>query len=225
MAKRRRALRQRRPRRFSPRIIIVGEGIKTEYNYFATLGPKYKRSGGPALMPHIPSRTGSAIAIVQSARRIVDNDQDFDRRRGDRCYCILDVEPHDDAKQANLREAISLANNNDIHILLSNPCFEVWLLSHVAKSGKMMRQFNDPTAVDIMLQQLTRKGKAEFNSDSRLFGNLLIPHVTQAVHVAKEVHTQLLRQQNDANSWVPPNASTDVYKLVAYVIGETDTPP
>lgn len=46
----------------------------------------------------------------------------------DEVWCVLDVEaprPH-----PGLTEALGLAGRHDVHIAISNPCFELWVLLH-----------------------------------------------------------------------------------------------
>ncbi|MFP4173334.1 MAG: RloB domain-containing protein [Candidatus Hydrogenedentota bacterium] len=93
-----RGRRRRCPRRYSPRILVVGEGKQTEYNYLATFAAHFKRANGPALVPRQPRQTGSPVTIVREAIQIAKNDVYFDSKQGDRCYCLLDVEPHDPTK-------------------------------------------------------------------------------------------------------------------------------
>lgn len=46
----------------------------------------------------------------------------------DQVWCVFDVEsprPH-----PNLEEAVALADRGGVHLAISNPCFELWLMLH-----------------------------------------------------------------------------------------------
>ena len=216
-----RGRRRCRPRRFSPRILVVGEGKRTEYNYFATFAPHCKRANAPAIVPRQPRQTGSPVTIVREAVRIRENDKDFDARQGDRCYCLLDVEPHDTEKAPLLNEASELAEQNGIHILLSNPSFEFWLLCHVANASSLKALLASPQEADKALRRIFGVGKNELNADENRF-HRLVERAGAAASAAREIHCQHHAAVPDIRR---ANPSTTVYLLVEYLLGASETPP
>jgi len=212
---------RRKPRRYSPRILVVGEGKRTEYNYFATFAPHFKRANGPAIVPRQPRQTGSPVTIVREAIRIRENDKDFDARQGDRCYCLLDVEPHDTEKAPLLNEALELAEQKGIRILLSNPSFEFWLLCHVANASSLKSSLADPQAADKALRGILGVGKRELNADESRF-HKLVDRARTAASAAREIHCQHHAAVPDIRR---ANPSTTVYLLVEYLLGASETPP
>jgi RloB-like protein len=56
----------------------------------------------------------------QEARRLRDDNVEFDE-----VWCVFDVDQHE-----RLAAAREQARANGIHVALSNPCFELWLLLH-----------------------------------------------------------------------------------------------
>ena len=62
-------------------------------------------------------------------------------------WCVFDVEAP--RQHERLLEAVQMAQDNDIGVAVSNPCFELWLLLHFAdrerwidnsSSGKLLRE-------------------------------------------------------------------------------------
>ena len=199
----------------------MGEGKRTEYNYFATFAPHCKRANAPAIVPRQPRQTGSPVTIVREAVRIRENDKDFDARQGDRCYCLLDVEPHDTEKAPLLNEALELAEQTGIHILLSNPSFEFWLLCHVANASSLKALLASPQEADKALRRIFGVGKNELNADENRF-HRLVERAGAAASAAREIHCQHHAAVPDIRR---ANPCTRVYLLVEYLLGASETPP
>ena len=207
----------RRHLRFSPKLLVVGEGKVAEYQYFAQLGQRLKRLGGPGLAPIRPKKNDPVSVVRQVIRRKRDDalHGKFDAQRGDKAYAVLDVDPHDVERQGSLREAIGIARKEEVCILLSNPCFEYWLLCHGARPEVLRRNYTDPSAVDAALRTAFGFGKAELLRDPNKYRELL-PRVRDAIAIAKEIY--------EKNNSGPPDplassACTTVYQLVERLVG------
>lgn len=75
-----------------------------------------------ALNIEIHPERGAPLTLVEMA--VVRGRDD----EVDECWCLFDVEwpqhhPH-------LAKAMALAEKNGVHLAISNPCFELWLLLH-----------------------------------------------------------------------------------------------
>jgi hypothetical protein len=44
-------------------------------------------------------------------------------------WCVFDIDSH-----PNVEDALQMARDNGIHLAISNPCFELWLLLHLRES-------------------------------------------------------------------------------------------
>ena len=133
--------------------------------------------------------------MVQCAVAIRDRDSDFDRRRGDVVYCVLDVEPHDPSKLASLSRAHSLAKREKMRLLLSNPSFEVWLLAH---AGEFRRSFATPTALDKEMQLRLGLSKQQLNQNPRQVEPLL-QKIEEAIVNAKHVREEHFGRERDTS--------------------------
>ncbi|WP_372461869.1 RloB family protein [Antribacter soli] len=124
-AKRGRSIqRPNRPRKERTRILIVAEGPVTERQYLQGLVQHFRRSG-------ISVRGLDVKGLGQDPERIVQRAiDDRDRAIGaneafDEVWAVVDVDEH-----ASLDKAIALARKHKIPMVISNPCFEIWLLWH-----------------------------------------------------------------------------------------------
>lgn len=122
MPKRGRNFNQRRPRRAErSRILIVSEGVKTEVQYLEGL-TQFLRSVGTAVRGVRAKGIGrDPLRVLQAALDI--NAQDTDGF--DEVWVVVDVDEH-----ATLDEALRAAKRHGVSVVVSNPCFEIWLVWH-----------------------------------------------------------------------------------------------
>jgi hypothetical protein len=117
------SLRRRGPRREPlPRVLVVCEGEVTEREYVEYLRRTERipinltiRAGGTT-----KTLVETAVRLQKEAKTSRDPNDHFDQ-----VWCVFDVDQHpkiDDAKQQ--------ANAHGIHLVISNPCFDLWILLH-----------------------------------------------------------------------------------------------
>lgn len=121
--------RRRPPRRSQKfRILIVCEGRVTERNYFAEFQHHVRN---PRVHVAIPDQPGVPLTVVQTAVKLqaeADGEATAhrdDNLRFDSVWAVFDVDDH-----PRIDEAKGLALRNNIHVAISNPCFELWALLH-----------------------------------------------------------------------------------------------
>lgn len=108
--------------------MVVCEGEKTEPFYFRALIREEAlrlvevviddRSGVPKTLVE------RSIQLTRDAARDAKREGD-DFLRYDDVWCVFDVDSH-----PNLPGAKQQARDNGVHLAISNPCFELWLLLH-----------------------------------------------------------------------------------------------
>lgn len=119
-------------RRENKFIFIVGEGECTEPNYFDKINLELRYSGVSLKTPRFPET--DAIGLVNRAINLKKNREcNISLKEGDEIYCVYDV---DENRDVDLEAANRLAEANGIKILLSNPCFEIWILLHFEPTAK-----------------------------------------------------------------------------------------
>ena len=211
-AGRRRGVARRAASRRSPKttILIVGEGQKTEPNYFREL----RREDNVADKFAVKVKKGNGVSPERVVEEAITHKQEAESRQEyyDQVWCVLDVEGA--ANRGHLNSAVALAAQNGITLCLSNPCFEVWLLSHFERKA---RAYNDCDRVIVQLNKWWQKHcRQDYRkNDDRVYHR--VSGLTQtAVDNAKwvrETHHQGVANTADCNS------STEVYRLVALLTG------
>lgn len=115
--------RRRRAMRQLLEVVCEGEG---ERLWFQHLKQKLNAATGEAAGPELRVSRGQRGDAWTRWRHAV-RDRDRTGLSGP-WWLVNDTEPHDPAKVAKLREALAAAENSaDGTIVLSHPCFEVWL--------------------------------------------------------------------------------------------------
>jgi|WetSurMetagenome_2_1015567.scaffolds.fasta_scaffold35677_2 hypothetical protein len=186
-------------------VLIVGEGKETEPNYFRGLrGEQCVQNRF-----HVTVKGGigrDALAAVNIAVGEMAN------RSFDEVYVVVDVEGPTHAE--SLRKAIELAKQRKIQLILSNPSIEVWFLAHFKRTSKF---FADSKAAEEALATHWRKnfGGAYSKSDEHLYRRMK-DRTSLAIEHAKSVHTV----DHKGRSVVQSNSSTEVYQLVAHLLGQ-----
>jgi hypothetical protein len=101
--------------------LIVCEG-ETEEAYFRTVKAHFREPGTPNLKI-VRDRSDPVHAVEKGIRE--NRDGDFDH-----VYCVVDADKPDRISIARRR----IGKRENIELVLSVPCFEVWLLLHFAPS-------------------------------------------------------------------------------------------
>ena len=106
-------------------MLIVTEGTVTEVQYFEGLAQHFRNTGVLVYSPHTKGMGKDPMKVVNEA---IDQRTTRDRNdepKYDEVWAVVDVDEH-----ATLPEAISSARRASLPIVISNPCFEIWLVWH-----------------------------------------------------------------------------------------------
>lgn len=183
------------------KLILIGtEGRnKTEKIYFN----EFFRSSKNYKVRFPSSTETDPVGIVESAIRYIRNEE-LDLKHGDLAFCVIDTDT-DKLKQIQIDKALRLADNNEIQVLLSNPCFEIWFLQHFRYSTK------NYLSNDEVIRELTMYIQ-EYKKNANVF-DILKNNQDDAIKRAKQLekyHVDLGRKQNSMEC----NPSTAVYKII-----------
>jgi hypothetical protein len=203
-----RPAREPKGRKFKATFLIVGEGEKTEPNYFRQLKLDERVlenyavtvKKGPGFSPKV---------IVEHTIKLVEEA----RKRGrtfDHVYAVLDVETSE--KRESVKEAQKLAGENSINLALSNPSFEVFLYSHFLRTTKAFRD------ADQVIECLSKEWKRAFNrdydkADEELY-ECLLGRLDTAI-----ANCEWARKNHERTRVEDANSSTDVHRLIALLLG------
>jgi len=204
-AQRGQARRSRTSRPVKTTVLIVGEGRETEPNYFRALRSEESVDRRFA----ITVKKGRGISredVVNQAVKLKAQ-ADSHGKGFDEVWCVLDVETP--GARESLNRALAKAKEHGITACLSNPCFEVWLLSHFEKKA---RAYNDCDAVIARLNKHWAKVCAEDyrKNDENVYGRVsdLTQTAIENAQWVRDTHHGSIEETADANS------STEVYRLV-----------
>jgi dienelactone hydrolase len=123
----------------------------------------------------------------------------------DAVYCVADVEGP--AQRGEVDKALTLARRNGITLILSNPCFEVWVLAHF---GRTSRSFADAGAVVAAVRQHT----PDYRKNDEAIYKRLKDYTTAAIANARAVR----QTDHDDRPVQDCNSCTEVGKLVSYLL-------
>ena len=119
-------VRARRPRReVKQSALVVTEGTVTEPAYVELLLQELRGDALASVDVKTVPVGKDPLKVVDAARRHLEKARDAGRPY-DWCSCLVDVDQH-----ASLADALGRAAAEDIHVVVSNLKFEVWLLWHV----------------------------------------------------------------------------------------------
>jgi hypothetical protein len=134
--------------------------------------------------------------------QLATNDYSFDP--GDEIWCVFDV---DRTNNAVLQQVQGLANKHNIHLILSNPLFEMWFLLHY-------RQVTAPLSGGETINELKRFVPV-YEKSMDIYDSLIDLQST-AIRNAQELYSQH-RSQNINILSVQSNPSTMLHELVQHL--------
>ena len=193
------------------RILIVVEGVVTEYDYINAIRRSLRLS---SVTLRIETGHTDPVGIVNSAKKLrkfaLKNDP------YDEVWCVFDVEAKvTQQARHGLAEAIDSARRSKISVAISNPCFEIWLLWHrESREGYTTSDVAQKRCQEIGITDAD-DGKHIQDVDSL---------VKNDYRTAKEraSHVEALHDRNQTATPEDRNPSSGVYKLVDSVFAAFD---
>lgn len=178
------------------RFVVVTEGQATEPEYLKQLESSVNalvtiRPVAPNLDPMGLAR--EAVEALRTAKKLRAIE------KGDEFWCMLDV----DNFGAQIARAVALANEGGVSVVVSNPCFEVWLLGHFTFSSAQRSPSDMADAVGAHIKGYGSRNK-------HLPDGLLMP----LYPTARKNALLLDKHHESAGNSVGSSPSTDVYRLV-----------
>ncbi|MBX3719876.1 MAG: RloB domain-containing protein [Parachlamydiales bacterium] len=179
------------------RVLIVCEG-KTEQAYFNAFRKNLRLSGITIEIPKDPGGTAPKN-LLDFAKESYSKDSDYDR-----LYCVFDKDRHSTylTTQEEIDRLRNASPSMPIYWIASNPCFEVWIISHFKLH---ITAFGTCKNVEDFLQRHIDYRK----NDPDLFEKIDFKREEAKSNVKK-----LLKQQGN-NPKVDPY--TNMYELIEYL--------
>lgn len=127
----------------------------------------------------------------------------------DEVFCVIDIDIH---PKKRLCDAIQMARDNQINLIISNPCFEYWYILHFEKTGKTYTNHHEPQKdFQEILRGIYKNKRYKYDKSGCVFFELLYPNTDIAIKNSKEI---LRSQHNGETDLSKCNPSTDVHQVV-----------
>jgi len=180
--------------------LVYCEGERTEPDYLKALkrDPEIRRVASIQIEPpaaaggSLPIKLVTAAAKARSGVSVTHGDVD-------EVWCLFDVEwPQNHPK---LDEAVALARRSDVHLAISNPCFELWLVLHLTDHTRPL----ETRPAEKLRQRL------DGSSSKEVEGATYMPIRQDAARRARSLDE--MHKDNDTN-FPDDNPSSGMYKLL-----------
>ncbi len=195
--------RVRKVRKQKSKILIAAEGKnKTEKTYFSNFEDGKKSYN----ITYARGNNTDPLKLVKMLIKEID-ELKLDLQDDDVAYCIFDTDV-DPNKNKIIEEAIQLAKKNNIKIITSSPCFELWFLLHYDYTTANM----DSEKVIKRLKEYYPKYEKNIN---------IYPDIIKEIDLAIDRAKKIEKYQIDNNrriGTVEANPNTEVYKIVEYLM-------
>lgn len=189
--------RQRPSKEIGQKILIACEGSKTEPGYFESIRRELRLSTlNIILLPH-RGRTDPRSIIDLAIENRQEMKRDKRWTKGDQAWAVFDGDEHIEQNYDNWQSAINRANSQEIHLAITNPCFEFWYLIH----------FRDHFAQITRNQVVTLLGEyiSNYEKSMCLYPEPLKDLTPQAMQRAERIAAQI--QRNELSEYSNPCCS------------------
>ena len=186
-------------------VLIVCEGEKTEKFYFDSL-IKFKKLSSVNIKV-TPGKGSDPVSVIETALEKAEKQKKC--LPFDRIYCVIDRDEH-----KNFDNAIKMAKDNNIDLIISYPSFEYWYLCHFKYSRSPIIRADNKSAGDNCIAILNIEWKKAFsNRYEKNTANLY-----QILHDKLETAlNNAAKSLKAAESEEESNPSTKVHILVDYL--------
>ena len=191
--------RVRKVRKQKSKILIAAEGKnKTEKTYFSNFEDGKKSYN----ITYARGNNTDPLKLVKMLIKEID-ELKLDLQDDDVAYCIFDTDV-DTNKNKIIEEAIQLARKNNIKIITSSPCFELWFLLHY-----------DYTTANMDSEEVIKRLKEYYPKYEKNIN--IYPDIIKEIDLAIDRAKKIEKYQIDNNrriGTVEANPNTEVYKSI-----------
>ena len=136
--------RNRKNRKTKESILFEFEGKnKTEEIYFRN----FQKRDNPYNLKFAYGNDTDPVSMVKSLISYMKKEE-INTANNDKIYCVFDADI-DISKQKRIDEAIRLASENGIEMIISIPCFELWYRLHYSYTSKVIVSNNSSIKASI----------------------------------------------------------------------------
>ena len=195
--------RVRKIRKPKSKVLIAAEGNnKTEKIYFNNFEDGKK----PYNITYARGNNTDPLKLVKMLIKEIDK-LNLDLKGDDVAYCIFDTDTNPN-KNKIIEEATCLAKKNNITIITSSPCFELWFLLHYEYTTANMDN-------EEVIKRL-KKYYSEYEKNINIYPDI-IKKLDLAINWAKNLENYQVNNNHRIGT-VEANLNTEVYKIVEYLL-------
>ena len=180
---------------------MLTEGRVTERDYLKILARQ-----NPQIKIDLAESGMVPLTLVQKARQKAKQSKRAQHRTGtpdfDEIWCVFDVDDH-----PNVKQALQEARDSHIRTVISNPCFELWLLLHKQDQTAHIDRHD--------LQKLCQKLSL---MDGKRIRPEAIPMLLETIEVARRKAVALDKRHEGNGSEPNSNPSTNAWEIVHAVL-------
>jgi len=192
-------------------VLIVCEDSKSSPDYFGKLRSKLRLKSVNVEVCGKECGT-SPINIVDYALEKKEEVKTSSIRDGyDKIFCVIDIDEHE------TDQAIQKARDNNLEIIISNPCFEYWYILHFEKTGKSYPSRS--RLYSALSAHLKKHGYKSYNKSGCDFFDVIFPRTKATVKISKAILREQWHDEPDLRKCDP---STHVHRVVEELIKMSD---
>ena len=183
-------------------LCVEGKENKTErlyFSHFNSIQDVYR-------IHFIQANETDPLGMLKATKREL---QENGRKKNDLVFLVLDLD-NNPSKAKTVLEAKKEADKFNIHIILSNPCFEVWFLEHFIKTSKYFEKS------DNVISEL-KKHIPNYTKNMDVFP-LLQNKTDVAIKNCRYLEERI--NKKDAFDFIHKNPSTDIYQIIEIILNK-----
>lgn len=188
-----------------PKVLIVCEGKKTEPDYLNEIKNKYRLANVVVIYA---STVGSApVSVVECAKEKNKEQSDLygDNEQFEKVFCVYDTDEHE-----SLDKASQLIHENNFKAIISNVCFEYWLLLHYEYTRAPILRKGNKSAASVCVSKLKKHIAQYDKSKIKEYFPDLFSKLDIAIKNSKKSYVDAEKTKNF-------NPSTNMYELITFL--------
>jgi len=187
------------------KVLIVTEGEKTEPLYLSAVCDFFGLN--QANIEIDPKSDSSPTSVVKYAKTLINKNK-IDPY--DHVYCVIDRDTHQDFQQA-LNQVASFKNKDTkLHIILSVPCFEYWIILHFIYTTKPFGVSGDSPCQELIDNELKQYIPNYEKGNITMLTDLVQSQIDVAIANAKRAYNEAIKRGTE-------NPKTEIHILVEYL--------
>ncbi len=197
-------------------IVIAAEGERTEKIYFEALRAFARNSRVHIKILERDDEHKHNSAPEYVLEQLTEYKNENALEPDDELWLVID---RDDWKQAALRVVAQKCTQDEaMHLALSNPCFELWLMLHLTdvaslseeEKKRILENKHDGSNDPYLKREMRRLMKGSYN-EAKYNAFILVPHVHEAISRAEQL------DEHKKARW-PQELGTRVYLLAQSIL-------